>query len=195
MWTKQYRYLVAVACRHNAAGHAEDLVQEALLEALIVGRSIEPQRPNLAWLAGVVRNKARMLARTEVRQKEREGSWDALRNAPSTENKADPSMCLSGLSPALISVAMLAMTGHNRREIAYLLNLTDMALRQRIAALRRHFVGSEITAPSELSGLRFDLPYGRIRSALLRHLPRERGSFASHDPDGHLFVITRSQKH
>src|SRR5690606_19665814 len=87
----------------------------------------------------------------------------------------------------------LVLTGHNRREIAYLLDLPDTALRQRISALKRHLTQKGIAAPEELSGLNLDLAYGRIRDALLPALLRHGGTFASHDPDGHLFLVRRSQ--
>jgi hypothetical protein len=85
------------------------------------------------------------------------------------------------------------LTGHNRREIAYLLGLPDTALRQRISALKKHLMARGLAAPEELSGLHLDLAYGRIRDALLPALVRHGGAFASHDPDGHLFLVRRSQ--
>ena len=48
--------------------------------------------------------------------------------------------------------------------------------------------------PEPMSGLNLDLAYGRIRDALLPLLLRQGGTLASHDPDGHLFVLRRSQK-
>ncbi len=46
--------------------------------------------------------------------------------------------------------------------------------------------------PAGMPGLNLDLSYGRIRDALLPALIREGGVFASHDPDGHLFVVRRA---
>ena len=83
---------------------------------------------------------------------------------------------------------------HNRREIAWLLNLPDQTLRQRIVALTRKLRAAGLAMPAEFVGLNLDLAYGRIREALLPQLLRQGGIFASHDPDGHLFVVRRSQK-
>jgi hypothetical protein len=90
-------------------------------------------------------------------------------------------------------VALLALTGHSRHEIGYLLNLTDTALRQRVVALKRRLRETGLGSPAEFTGLNLDLAYGRIRDALLPQLLRQGGLFASHDPDGHLFVVRRSQ--
>ncbi len=100
---------------------------------------------------------------------------------------------LAALPSALRVVALLVVTGHSRQEIAYLLDLTDAALRQRIVALRRRLRAAGLSAPADFAGLGLGLAYGRIRDALLPQLLRQGGVFASHDPDGHLFVVRRSQ--
>jgi RNA polymerase sigma-70 factor (ECF subfamily) len=100
---------------------------------------------------------------------------------------------VSGLPPALRVVAALVLTGHNRHEIAYLLSLSDAALRQRIVALKAKLRDAGLAAPDEFTALNLDLAFGRIRDALLPKLLRHGGVFATHDPDGHLFVVRRSQ--
>ncbi len=97
------------------------------------------------------------------------------------------------MPPALKAVAALTLSGHNRREIAYLLNLSDTALRQRITALKRQLSARGVAMPDGMPGLNLDLAYGRIRDALLPGLLQQGGIFASHDPDGHLFIVRRSQ--
>lgn len=189
---QNFAKLIAIARREAGAAQAEDVVQDALLAAIEQGRADLDDQANLRWLSGVVRNKARMSARTARRQRHRDGLWQAGRTEPVTENAA-PAEVLAGLPQALRVIAALVLTGHNRREIAYLLNLPDTALRQRISALKRHLVARGLAAPHELSGLHLDLAYGRIRDVLLPALLRHGGSFASHDPDGHLFVVRRSQ--
>ena len=190
-----YNELLRLARRHSRrADEAEDLLQDALLAAVATGRDIEAaaSRP---WLAGVIRNRAAFAARGAVRRARRETQWqlaaphamDATAPAPSVEE------VLRDLPPALKSVAVLALTGHSRREIAYLLRLNDTALRQRLTALRRRLEARGIRLPAGTPGLTLDLNYGRIRDALLAKLTHEGGLFASHDPDGHLFVVRRSQ--
>src|SRR5690606_26306581 len=97
------------------------------------------------------------------------------------------------LTPAHKAVVALALSGHTRSEIAYLLNLTDVALRQRIRTLKRRIAEAGIAMPSALPGLNPGLAYGSIRRALASKLFIRSGALASHDPDGHLFVIHRSQ--
>lgn len=188
-----YAQLLAIARREHAASEAEDVVQESLLMAVITGRQNIENPDNARWLMGVVRNRARMEARTARRRRTRESDWQEALSAGPREGAAAEEV-LSGLPPALRTLAALVLTGHNRREIAYLLNLPDTALRQRVSALKRHLAARNLAAPEELSGLNLDLAYGRIRDALLPALQRHGGVFASHDPDGHLFLVRRSQK-
>ena len=98
------------------------------------------------------------------------------------------------MPPALKSVAALALTGHNRREIAYLLRLDDVTLRQRISSLGKRLRTAGLTLPQGTPGLGLNLAYGCIRDALLPALLREGGIFASHDPDGHLFIVRRAPR-
>ena len=115
-----------------------------------------------------------------------------LEPAPPGE-QSDFTTTLATLPPALKAVAALTLSGHNRREIAYLLNLSDTALRQRITALKRQLSARGVVMPDGMPGLNLDLAYGRIRDALMPGLLQQGGIFASHDPDGHLFIVRRSQ--
>lgn len=185
--------LLAIARRSASAGLAEDAVQDALLVAVEAGRTDLADPETARWLAGVVRNRARMSARSARRGRQHDRLWQESRSEPAVAPGASLAETLDGLPPALKTFAALVLTGHNRREIAYLLDLPDTALRQRVSALRRHLVARGLAAPGELSGLSLELAYGRIRDCLLPVLLRHGGSFASHDPDGHLFVVRRSQ--
>jgi len=169
------------------------MVQEALVIAVEAGRRDLADAETARWLRGVVRNRARMAARAGRRRLLRDHAWQALCSAAGPQPEpGGPAEIVAGLPPALRTVAALVLTGHNRREIAYLLELSDPALRQRISALKRLLQRRGLAAPEELAGLSLGLAYGRIRDALLPALLRHGGSFASHDPDGHLFIVRRS---
>lgn len=190
-----YAQLQATARRETRDAHGvDDLVQEALLAAVLAGRLDFDAPETGRWLTGVVRNQARMAARSALRRKGRETRWQAEPTSAPGRDTPDIEGVLASLPPALKAVAALTLSGHNRREIAYLLDLPDTALRQRIAALKRHLVQMRVAMPEDLPGLNLDLAYGRIRDALLPQLQRHGGLFASHDPDGHLFIVARSQK-
>ena len=188
-----YHRLLATARRYRAgAGEAEDILQDALIEAVRANRHDVGRLDNRRWLVGVIRNKARMAARGTSRRILREAAWERASPDPApTEGAAAE---LPPLPPALRAVATLALTGHTRREIGYLLHLEDAALRQRIAQLKARLAAAGIASPTGLPGLNLDLAYGRIRDALLPLLLRQQGTLATHDPDGHLFVVKSSQK-
>ena len=193
MRTQLHAQLIAIARRNAGPATAEDVVQDAMLIAVEAGRHDLADAATARWLTGVVRNRAKMAARTAHRRIGRETAWaQSLGDEPGTDTP-QLAQLLDGLSPALRALAALVLTGHNRREIAYLLRLPDTALRQRISALRRHLLARGIAAPGEMIGLNLDLAYGRIRDALLPALRRHGGAFASHDPDGHIFLVRPSQ--
>ena len=193
MTPSAYRDLLRVARRLARGGdEADALVQEALLAAVAAGR--DPAAPaNRRWLAGVVRNSAAFAARSAARRRQRESAWRMEREPTDAAPNEPPAAVLAGLPPALRSVAALAFTGHSRREILYLLDINDAALRQRLTALKRRLAALGVPWSDRTPGLGLPLNYGRIRDALLPKLVREGGLFASHDPDGHLFVFRRSQ--
>lgn len=195
MTPSAYDDLLRLARRHSRrAGEAEDLLQDALLDAVAMGRTDLSHGANRRWLAGVIRNRAAFAARTAARRIRREAEWQRTRPAAETaDTPADVAALLHDLPPALKIVAALALSGHSRREIAWLLRIEDTALRQRLSALKRRLAAAGIAMPAGTPGLNLDLSYGRIRDALLPRLVRDGGLFASHDPDGHLFVIRRSQ--
>lgn len=101
---------------------------------------------------------------------------------------------LADLPKSLRVMAALALSGHSRAEIAYLLDLPDTALRQRVRALKLALNKKGVAMPTEMVGLNLDLAYGAIRQALTPALRRHGGMFATHDPDGHIFLFKRSQK-
>lgn len=188
-----YAALGRMARRHaRRRDEVDDLVQDALIVAIGNGRTNLDDAATQRWLAGVMRNQAAARARAAARRQHRETSWQLLRPEVQPPELRPPlEAILCGLPPSLKAVAALALSGHNRREIAYLLKLSDTALRQRVRALKRQLRGAGGTMPEGLPGLNLDLSYGRIRAALLPLLLRHGGNFASHDPDGHPFVVCR----
>lgn len=176
--------LLAMARRHaRGRVEAEDLMQEALLAALAAGRrGGVADRP---WLAGVMRNLARMNARSSLRRCRRETAVMEAAPGEAARAMADETVRLDGMPGSLRIVAALALSGHTRAEIRYLLGISDEALRQRIMGVRRHFVQRGDASPDGLPGLRHGLAFGAIRRGLLPLARRMEAGFATHDPDGH----------
>jgi RNA polymerase sigma-70 factor (ECF subfamily) len=176
------------------AEEADDLLQSALLAALEAGRTDLAAPETRRWLSGVLRNRAAFDARTAGRRKRREAAWSECvpRECakPGEERVEANESLLAGLSPALRLAALLALSGHTRQEIGWLLNLSDAALRQRISQLKRALANAHAPDAADPTGA---LQFGRIRRALLTPSRRVNVFLASHDPDGHLFVVSRSQ--
>ena len=194
MRSQLYQRLCAVARREcGDPASAEDVVQDALVVAVTTGRADLADPATGRWLSGVVRNKARMLARGAGRRRRRETLWFS---EPEPEVGAEPdelSAVLADLPPSLKVLAALILSGHTRAEIVWLLDVTDTALRQRLVALKRQLQRAGVIMPAGLPGLTLDLAYGRLREAMLPELRRGGGVLASHDPDGHLIFVRTSQ--
>jgi RNA polymerase sigma-70 factor (ECF subfamily) len=171
MRPQHYSRLRAIAQRWSRRpDEADDLVQDALVEAVRQGRDDLNETSNLRWIAGIIRYRARMTARSAGRRLRRDTAWQSS-SAHATEPApvpVDVAGMIVDLPRALKGVAALALSGHNRREIAYLLDLKDEALRQRIGSLRRILKARGLEMPSGLPGLNLDLAYGRIRDCLVR---------------------------
>lgn len=188
--------LLGTARRYARRGdEAEDIVQEVMIAAVQAGREDISQPANRRWMAGAIRRRAAFDARSAARRLRREAQWHAERNADPTADTSDTAAAIVyDLPPGLRVMAALALSGHTRREIAYLLALPDTALRQRIAALKKTLSKRGLALPEDLPGLNLDLAYGQIRQGLMAHLRREKGRFATHDPDGHFFVVKSSRR-
>jgi DNA-directed RNA polymerase specialized sigma24 family protein len=175
---------------------AEDLLHNALVAALAAGRCA-PTRDNRGWIEGVLRNQARLAARQAVRARRRDGAW--LHCQPEFAGEPEPPTgsiptAVMRLPRSLRIVALLALSGHTRAEIRYLLGLSDESLRQRVSQLKRRWIGA--CGRDAVPSLRFPhgLATGRIRSNLLPVARVLGARFASHDPDGHLFAVATARK-
>lgn len=194
-----FAQLLQIARRYaRRPEEAEDIVQDVLIAALCAGRSDFSALADRRWMAGAIRRRAAFDARSAIRRRRRETSWQTEHSSADGAQPAttgpEIARFLESLPPASRVIAALALSGHTRKEITYLLDISDDALRQRIRSLKKTLTRNGITLPQSASSLNLDLAYGAIRQALAPLLARHRGVFASHDPDGHLFVITRSQK-
>jgi RNA polymerase sigma-70 factor (ECF subfamily) len=198
--------LHALARRHaRRADEADDLVQTALLAALESGRRDFADPAVRRWLSGVIRNRAAFDARTAARRRARERRWTEERSgyvSPPSPSLSPAGRAAHGegmedkhlppLSPALRVTALLALNGCTRAEIGWLLNLSDAALRQRLSQLRRALADASPEGNLPGDAQAGALAFGRIRRALLGPARRRNALLASHDPDGHLFVVSRS---
>jgi DNA-directed RNA polymerase specialized sigma24 family protein len=188
----------------RVAEEADDLLQDALLELVRAGRHDLENPENLAWLHGVLKNLGAMTARSAVRRRIRDDLWSgqhSLEELPTWWSAQDRELetILEALPLSLRRVAQLALSGHDRQEIAWLLGLRDEALRQRISALRRRL------SDLDRDVVGFALDAGRVapndgcatprwtvdllRRALLPVARLSRGAGVS-DPDGHLMVLS-----
>lgn len=193
--------LRAVARRYSRIpDEAEDLLQDALLEAIRAEKTDLSRLDNYRWLVGVIRNLGAMTARGAVRRRIREARWNPQEGERGmltlvAESDNDITAALAELSPALRRVAQLALSGHDRREIAWLLKLSDTALRQRIAALKRWLSTRELELPkSGAVSESLGLYYGLIRRALLPVVIATHTA-GVYDPDGHLLMIGSERPH
>jgi DNA-directed RNA polymerase specialized sigma24 family protein len=175
--------LMRVAARCSVIPHeAEDLMQDVLLSAIEKNRDCgDPSF--LRWATGAIRNSARFAARTAARRKRRERAYVVEHERPAHSLPRFPDSFIATLPRSRRVVALLINLGMGRREIAYLLGLSDMAMRQRIAGVRKAFADFAGEAESDP---RASFPAdGLARRALKASLPngRER-RFAVRDPDG-----------
>jgi RNA polymerase sigma-70 factor (ECF subfamily) len=168
---------------------AEDLLQAVLLSALEAGRSDLSCPDNRRWLGGAIRKRAAFEARSAIRRRHREARWLLVEPSSPAVRDDMPRIFIAGLPRALRSTALLALTGHTREEIAWLLRLSGPALRQRIVEIKRRWRSAGGDQLHDIPGLGGALEFGRIRRALLGPARRAGVHLASHDPDGHLFVL------
>jgi len=174
---------------------AEDLLQAILLAAVEAGRTDLSCGDNRRWLFGALRKRAAFDARSAVRRQKREASSTLTLPEESTEqsqadNEEPAPEFIQTLPPSLRSTALLALAGHTKAEISWLLRISDTTLRQRITQIKRRwrqFDGKHVTGLSNLKG---ELAFGQIRQALLQMARSSNAILASHDPDGHLFVVS-----
>jgi RNA polymerase sigma-70 factor (ECF subfamily) len=188
--TTYLAWLRSARRRTLRADEAEDLLQTALLSALEAGRLDMSRSENRRWLHGTLRNRALHEARAAGRRRRREGRYvTGVAETPPT-NVERPADVVAALPPALRTTALLVMTGHTRAEIAWLLGLSDAALRKRISDLARRWRRSGLRdAPDNLI-LNGPLAFGLIRRDLLGVARSRETVLATHDPDGHLFALS-----
>lgn len=199
MHSRQYIEFLRHARRvARRADEAEDLLQSVLLAALEAGRTDLSLSDNRRWLVGALRKRALFDARSAIRRRRREASVVVAEHGAG-DGEFHPRRFVDALSPSLRTTALLALTGHTRQEIAWLLRISDATLRQRFTQIKRrwrHFDGGNLTGFPGLDG---SLAFGRIRQALLKSIQGQHRVLASHDPDGHLFIIgsqnDRSRQH
>lgn len=185
-YTELLRYAYKVAFHTD---EAEDLLQTALLAAIETGRADMSCVDNRRWITGVLRNQSAFTARSAVRRRKREASVAYLGSLP-PESAVPTTDFINSLPPSLKTTALLALTGHTKAEMAWLLRVSDSALRQRIVQIKRRWQQFDGRHVLELKGLKEGLAFGQIRLALLKAPCRDKVTLASHDPDGHLFMAT-----
>lgn len=196
----QYQHWLGVCRRHaRRVDEAEDLLHSALLAAIAAGRRDLEDPSNAAWFVGVIRNTAAMDGRSASRRRTRETAQikpDAATDEEPNDELNHWLAAVGELPRGGRSVAVLALHGLNRDEIASALNLSDVALRQRLTTIRKAWEKIDpATRPADLprirSTIRTKLEVGLLRKSLIEILQHE-GDLGTHDPDGHLIVLTRT---
>jgi RNA polymerase sigma-70 factor (ECF subfamily) len=196
----RYQHWLGVCRRHaRRREEAEDLLHSALISAIAAGRRDLADSANAAWFVGVIRNTAAMEGRTSARRRKRELAQvkaDQTQPGESHDELGQWLAAVAKLPRGGRSVAVLALHGLNREEIASALALSDVALRQRLTTIRKAWGQIDpANRPSELprvrSTIRTRLEVGLLRKALIEILQHE-GDLGTHDPDGHLIVLTRT---
>jgi RNA polymerase sigma-70 factor (ECF subfamily) len=183
-----YQQMLALARRHSrVASEAEDLLQEAMLVATEQGRLdlLGADRP---WLVGVLANLARHIARSAVRRKRRE---EQPRPGATEPQPVPDAAFLRTLPHSARTLAVLAINGMTPDEIRHVLQLSEVAYRQRLSVVRRAWRASRPAPASPAQALAEpDLDFGVIRQALLDPV-RRKGTLGTHDPDGNLFLLEK----
>jgi RNA polymerase sigma-70 factor (ECF subfamily) len=191
MTLDDYRFWLRLARKHaRVRGEAEDLLQDALLVAIEDGRLDLDVEANRAWLAGVIRNRGTLDARSASRRKARERRFgDAQRptaswNGPEPERQVETrapgavDVMLSTMPRAARQVAVLVLHGLSRAETRTALALSDTALRQRLTSIRRALKPLPPALKRDALAVAYarrrdraaPYPMGLVRRALLRHL-------------------------
>jgi len=160
-----------------------------LLVALEADRGDMTRSENRRWLGGVLRNRALHDARSAARRRQREALFTTETAGEPDGTLAEPEELVATLPPALRTTALLALTGHTKAEIVWLLDISDAALRQRTSEIRRRWHRSGLAFARASGEPRGSLAFGLIRRALLGRVLMADAVLASHDPDGHLFVV------
>ena len=112
----------------------------------------------------------------------RDAAYDPQQRLPKEFVDAQP--------PSRRVLALLINLGMGRREIAYLLGVNDVALRQRIAGLKKSVETSGVR-PQSFVERYTDAPVGLARRMLKATLPpRPIRQFAVRDPDGVTILIS-----
>jgi len=175
---------------------AEDLFQTVWLAAVEAGRGDLSCAANRRWFVGALRRRALFDARTAARRRIRErraASMEAPTGPHAGQSTEVPVRFVERLPPKLRTTALLALTGHSKREILWLLRINEPALRQRIADIRRRWRAEGGGSLDGVCGLSGPLEFGVMRRALLPPARNPGVVLASHDPDGHLFVVSASR--
>lgn len=190
-----YRRLRARARRLSRhAADADDLLQDALLAGIEAGRDDAP------WLEGVLKNRAAMTARGDVRRRRREASLAEPEDVAPTDTLVDTGPArlslLAALPPSARRVAVLALHGLSAEEIRWILGLADTAFRQRLTRIRKALGELPPAQRAQAQALAYlrdparavDLQFGLVRRSLKAALAGRSG-LGTHDADGHLLVI------
>ncbi len=195
-------WLTAARRVSRRASDAPDLLHDAILAAIRADRTDFTADDTRRWFSGVLKNTAAMTARTTVRRTRREEASQRRSSDRTDPIPSPPADFIESLPRSARAVAALALAGMRREEITAALRIVDTAFRQRLTTIRRAW--DKLPVEQRASAFEGDadpplhprpdphFELGLIRRALLSCVKRTEG-LGSHDPDGHLIVISTSQ--
>jgi len=194
-----YEECVRVAASSSrSAAEARDLAHSVLLDAIARGAADLSTLDRRAWLHGALRRHAAFEARTAARRRARETRWHDAREGATGQQEPwrfSPEL-LARLSPALRVLAALASAELEPREIRSVLRLSDTAFRKRLSDLRRAVREAAATGVAVVCKPPAAYALGAARLELLMSLKNHPPwAVASHDPDGHPLIFSRTSAH
>ena len=175
-----YLELLAIARVHaRSAIEADDLLQEALLAALMAGRELSARERG--WFYGTMRNLSAMAARSAARRHQREKHAEGPSPHWGDSGAPTPLALVAGLGPSLRSVALLVLAPQQSRGNSGHLCASRTWAKEAYIRHPAAWSARETRAPGSFPSLT-GADFGSIRRRFCRWCAQAPPDFASHHP-------------